>query len=103
MAKNDAGKAIAIISYLTWIGWIVAFLLNMQNKTDFGRFHIRQSLLIMLIAIVGWIIFWIPIIGWILAIALLVLWIMGLVYAIQGNKKEIPLIGQYAQDWFKFI
>lgn len=103
MEKNDSGKIIAIISYLTVIGWIVAFLLNMQNKTDFGRYHLRQSLLLALISIVGTFIFWIPIIGWLIGIIVLVLWIFGLVYAIQGQKKEVPLIGQYAQQWFKSL
>ena len=103
MAKNDEGKVIAIISYITWIGWIIAFIMNMEKKNDFAKFHLRQSLLLMLIWIVGWIVFWIPIIGWLLALVIFIFWIMGLVYAVQGQKKKIPLFGEWAQDWFKFI
>jgi len=100
MAKDDQSKVVAIVSYLTLIGWIVALIINMNKKTDLGSFHIRQSLLIM---IVGLVLSWIPIIGWLLAIVLFIFWIMGLVYAIQGQMKEVPIIGKYAQDWFKSL
>ncbi|MBW2965987.1 hypothetical protein KY342_02705 [Candidatus Woesearchaeota archaeon] len=96
--KDDQSKLVAILSYITLIGWVVALILNMQKKTELGSFHIRQALLIMIVGIVLW---WIPVIGWILNIIVFVFWVMGLVYAIQGQQKEVPLIGAYAQQWFK--
>ena len=36
--------------------------------------------------------------GWIF---LLVLDIMGLANAIKGEQKPLPLIGKYADEWFK--
>lgn len=99
----EDGKAIAIIAYLTWIGLIIAFVMNMEKKNQFAKFHIRQALMLVLIGLVGWIVFWIPVIGWAAAVVLLVFWIMGLVHAIQGEAKEVPLIGSLAQDWFKGI
>jgi uncharacterized membrane protein len=97
MPKEDNSKLVAILSYITIIGWIVALILNNSNKSSLGSFHIRQSLLIMIVGLVGLI----PIIGWIVSLALFVFWIMGLIYAINGQEKEIPIIGKYAQDWFK--
>jgi len=97
MAK-DQSKLVAILSYITLIGWIIALILNMQKKTELGSFHIRQALLLVIANVVLW---WIPVIGWILQVGVLVLWVMGLVYAVQGQMKEIPLIGKYAQQWFK--
>ena len=97
MAK-DQSKLVAILSYITLIGWIIALILNMNKKTELGSFHIRQALLLVILNIVLW---WIPVIGWILQIVVLVLWVMGLVYAVQGQMKEIPLVGKYAQQWFK--
>ncbi len=94
----DQSKLVAILSYITLIGWVIALILNMQNKTDLGSFHIRQALLLLLSMIV---LSWIPMIGWLLSIVLFVFWVIGLVYAIQGQQKEIPLIGKLAQDWFK--
>lgn len=94
---SDEGKTIAIISYITWIGWIIALIMNMEKKNDFARFHIRQTLLIFL----GSILAWIPFIGWIWGIFLFILWIIGLIAAINSEKKEVPILGHLAQDWFK--
>ncbi len=33
MPKKDNSKLVAIISYLTLIGWVVALILNTQDKT----------------------------------------------------------------------
>jgi uncharacterized membrane protein len=93
----DEGKTIAIISYITWIGWIIAFIMNTEKKNDFARFHLRQSLIIML----GSLLAWIPFVGWIWGVFLFVLWILGLIAAINGQKKEIPVLGSLAQQWFK--
>jgi len=98
MAKDDQAKLVAILSYITLVGWIIALILNMNKKTDLGSFHLRQALLL----VIAWIIFWwIPVIGWLLNIVVLVFAIMGLVYAIQGQKKEVPIVGSLAQQWFK--
>jgi len=35
----------------------------------------------------------IPCIGWIWAIFMMVCWIMGLIYAINQEEKQVPLIG----------
>ena len=98
MAKDDQGILVAILSYITLVGWIIALILNMNKKTDLGSFHLRQGLLL----VIAWLIFWwIPVIGWLLNIVVLVFAIMGLVYAIQGQKKEVPIVGSLAQQWFK--
>ena len=94
----DQGKLVAILSYITFVGWIVALILNLNNKTSLGSFHLRQALLLVIANIVLW---WIPIIGWLLQIVVLVFWIMGLIYAIQGQEKEVPVVGKYAAK-FKF-
>ncbi|MCP3682990.1 MAG: hypothetical protein GY861_09890 [bacterium] len=102
-SKADDGKTIAIISYLTWIGLLIAFIMNKDTKNDLAKFHIRQSLLIMIVGAIGGMVFWIPIIGWILGIVLFVFWVIGLIGAINGEKKEVPIIGKLSQQWFKSI
>src|SRR3989344_3563272 len=98
MAKNNA-QLVAILSYITIIGWIIALILHQQNKTALGGFHLRQALLLMIAGLLSMI----PMLGMVLAIVLFVFWIMGLVSAIQGKQKELPLIGRYARQWFKGI
>ena len=99
MAKKDNGKNVAIISYITIIGWVIALIMNQdKKKTELGSFHIRQTLLIFIIGILA---SWIPIVGWVVSILVFILWIIGLIGAIKGEKKLVPLIGPLAQDWFK--
>ncbi len=100
---ND-GKNIAIIAYLTIIGLIIAFVLNNEKRNDYATFHIRQSLGIFLTFFIGGIIRYIPFIGWILSIVILllvvVLWIVGIINAANGNKKPVPLLGEYYNNLF---
>ncbi|NQT77772.1 MAG: hypothetical protein HQ565_08660 [Bacteroidetes bacterium] len=100
-------QLIAIVSYLTFIGWIIAFVLYQNDKSELAIFHIRQTLGIYLLGIVGMLFLCIPLIGWILSILLpifiFVLWIIGLVNAAQGETKPVPLVGEFIQDLFKSI
>lgn len=102
----EDGKTIAIISYITLIGWIIALVMHQSNKTSLGAFHIRQMLGLMLfslaISIVGQVI-GLALVLWVLNLGLLVLWVLGLVGAIQGEEKEVPLVGPLFQDWFKGV
>lgn len=87
-------KIISIVSYLFLIGWIVALVLN-NPKQHLASFHIRQSLGIILLSIV---LSFIPVIGWIVS---LVIWIIGLMSAVNGEEKPVPVIGEQFQMWFK--
>ena len=102
----DNGKTVAIISYITLIGWIIALVMHNGNKTKLGGFHIRQTLGLMILYFANYIIFMVLTI-WllymILGIAILVLWVIGLVGAIQGEEKEVPLLGAQFQTWFKGV
>jgi uncharacterized membrane protein len=108
------GKSIAIISYLTIIGWIIAYVMHGNNKSQLGAFHLRQSFFLMLsgfaVAIAQWIFLFIPILGWIISIllyfgllGLFVLWIIGLIGALNGEEKKVPLLGDKAQQFLKGI
>ena len=94
------GKNVAIIAHITLIGWIIAIVMNSNNKNDLASFYIRQMLGLMLVAVV---LSFIPIVGWLLNLAMLVLWIISLMGAFEGKKKLVPVLGDYFQDWFKSI
>ena len=99
-------KTVAIISYITLIGWIVALILN-NPKSDFASFHIRQMLGLILAGIALQVLAFVPFLGWIVSvvgwIALLVFWVLGFIGAIQGEKKLVPVVGEYFQEWFKSL
>lgn len=104
--STDNGKTIAIIAYITLVGWIIALVMNNGNKTALGSFHVRQSLGIMcvgvLLSIISMII-GLGILSWIINLAILVLWIIGLISAVQGEMKPVPVVGEKFQEWFKGI
>lgn len=99
-------KVVAILSYVTVFGWIAAVIMN-NPKKPLASFHVRQMLGIMLAGLALMVVSIIPILGWIVAfvgmIALFVFWIMGLIGAIQGQQKPLPLIGERSQEWFKAL
>ncbi len=89
----------AIVAHLTLIGWIIAFIVNSNEKHEFATFHLRQTLGIYLIGIV---LGWVPVFGWICNIILFAFWLLSFIYALQGQQKTIPF-GEYFQDWFKAL
>jgi len=96
-------KLVGVLSYITFFGWIVALILN-NPKTEFGSFHIRQSLGILLIFAAAGAVNIIPILGWIAGavgfLLALVLWIMGIVGAAQQEMRIVPVLGDKFQEWF---
>jgi uncharacterized membrane protein len=99
------GKDIALISYLTLIGLVIAFVMNNDKKHEFVKFHIRQSLGLFLTAIALSFISIIPILGWLVWIVgiflLLYLWIKGLLNAINGKQEVLPILGEKYAEIFK--
>ncbi|RFN58347.1 hypothetical protein [Marixanthomonas ophiurae] len=103
---TDNGKNIAIIAYITLIGWIIALVMHNNNKTELGAYHLRQMLGIMVLGLVLSLLNMlldIYILALIIQIGLLVLWVLGLIAAVQGEKKPVPLLGEQFQQWFAGI
>jgi uncharacterized membrane protein len=111
-ASESEGKTAGIISYFTIIGWLIAyFAMHKDKKTGIGSYQLRQTLLLHIIYfILGWGVNFI--VGGIIALVyltyliqlgLFVLWLIGLIGAINGEKKPIPLIGEKAQTTFSSI
>ena len=95
-AAASEDKTVAILSYITLIGFIIAIVMNSSKKTKLGAFHLRQSLGLFLTSFLCII----PLLGLVIAIGILVFWIMGLISAIKGEMKPLPLLGGMYQKWF---
>jgi uncharacterized membrane protein len=97
-------KTVAILSYVTVVGFIVAILVHQSRKTQLGAFHLRQVLGLLLTGVVGGFAAVVPILGWIvwflLMIGMLVLWLLGLISALRGDMRPVPLLGEQYQRWF---
>ena len=87
VAVNEEAKRIAVISYITIIGMVIAFVMNNEKKLGFASYHIRQSIGLCATGLALGVIGIIPILGWIINIlgifVLLYMWIMALVNAIE--------------------
>ncbi|WP_397446279.1 DUF4870 domain-containing protein [Polaribacter sp. R77954] len=100
------GKTIAIISHLWVVGLVIAFIMNMNKKNYFASFYIRQMIGLNILQFLNGAIihrYFGQKIGWVLGIVLFVLWIISLIGAIQGEEKEVPVVGEHFQNWFRGI
>lgn len=103
---EDNGKTVAIISYIFLIGWIIALIMNNNNRTALASYHVRQALGIMcvgavLVILSGFLGF--GFLSRIIQLLALAFWIIGLISAVQGEMKPVPLLGEKFQEWFKGI
>ena len=100
----EDGKTLAIVSYLTYIGTIIAFILNNEKKNEFAAFHLRQAvglgIIFLLVELLTAFSFH-GILKSAFYIFLLVLWIIGFIGAINGEYKKVPILGDAFQKWFK--
>ena len=94
----------AVIAYILFF---VPLLTGDAKKDPFVKYHVKQGLVLFLLAVlinvIGWIIpfyFWYSI-SWILSLGVLVLLILGIVNAVNGKQEPLPLVGKFA-DVFKF-
>ncbi|MBR1457595.1 MAG: hypothetical protein IJ594_10625 [Oscillospiraceae bacterium] len=94
MNKNT--KLFSVISYITWIGWIAAFVLS-EKDDKLVRHHLNQALVINIIETVGTFLTRMgglfAVIGEIVDLAVLVFFIMGIVRAAKLSDEPLPLIG----------
>jgi len=108
-APNTADdRTVAILSYITIIGFIIAIVLYSSKKTVLGGFHLRQVLGLIVTGLVFWVasivLMFIPILGWLVVLggwlAFLFMWLMGLIAAVNGQQKPMPILGAKYQQWF---
>ena len=108
-AKEDT--TVALLAYITIIGFIIAIVMHNGKKTALGAFHLRQVLGLFITGLVIWlpciIISMIPVVqlimillGPVILISLFVFWVMGLLAAINGQQKPLPVVGAHYQKWF---
>ena len=110
--SSDEGKTVAIISYLTLIGFIIAIIQHGSNKTKLGAYHLRQVVGFMVtgvgLSILLWLIalpmFLSPLfiisISFIVWIVLLVSIIVSFINAVNGKEKPAPVLGELYEKWF---
>lgn len=91
----EKNKVIAALAYLIFFLPLLA-----AQDSSYARFHANQGLLLFILGFGGnTILTIIPIIGWILipffSLFVIILGVTGILNAINGKAKDLPLIGQY--------
>ena len=106
----EEGRTFAILSYALGLIGIPFFLVPLiMRNNEFSLYHSKQCLMLALcgivIGILGTILTPVFCIGIVLMLAgsifILVLCIIGLIGSVKGEQKPLPVIGKYADDWFK--
>ena len=96
MYQNHS-RTLAVVSYITWIGWIIAFLIR-DRRDAYVAHHLNQALLINLLKIAGGLCVMLPHIGEelssVVGVAAFVLIIMGIYRAANWRMDPLPVIGE---------
>lgn len=102
--KDDDSKLLAFVAtFFSIVGFIIVFLIKRDDK--YVMFYAKQSLVLfigaIIIAVIDGLFLFIPIIGWfisaVLELIVVVFWVLSWVYALSGEKKELPYIGKYGK------
>ena len=90
----EKNKVMAILAYILFFIPLLA-----AKDSKFARFHTNQGLVLFLGGIIASVVAVIPVIGWIIApiagLVITVLAVIGIINALNGRAKELPVIGKF--------
>ena len=96
-------KICVILQYFFPIGAIWFFVDEKMKQSSLAKFHLKQSLVLVVLSIaimiLSFIVPFFVLVGWIFNLAILVLWILGLINAVNGVEKELPVVGKFASKF----
>jgi hypothetical protein len=115
---SDEDKTVAILAYITLIGFIIAIVQHSSNKTKLGAYHLRQavgfmitgiamSIILVLIALpmlsmrtsVADYAMFIYLLSFVIWIGLFVCLIISIINAASGRLKPAPIFGRLFEKW----
>lgn len=99
------GKTWAIVSHLTFVGLIIAVIMNMDKRNAFTSFYNRQMLGLVILLFISQITdkYINGTLGYILWIISAIGWLFSFIHILKGEIKPIPYIGEKFQEWFRNI
>ena len=88
-----------VISLFSYIGILFLVPLLAARESKYAQFHVNQGLVLFLTDIILGVVAAVPVIGWIVSgagyVFTVVCAVIGIINALQGNAKELPLIGKF--------
>lgn len=107
-----SNKTLAIVSYITIIGWVVAYFSfkDRTEKDSLTKYHLKQAFGLAVVSILlsialNIILSIVPSLYFLsfVNLGILVLWVIGIINASNEAEKPLPLIGKMFEDKFSFI
>lgn len=102
MEETPKKVQVNIMALISYIGPLCLIPILMKDKDGFVKFHAKQGLILFISEIAAWLIVGLVPALWALVnlvnIVWLVLSIIGIMNVTKGEKKEIPVIGQFAEQ-----
>jgi uncharacterized membrane protein len=100
--KGDVLEKSTLMAALAYLGILIVIpFLTEDYKDPFVKFHIKQGVVLIVFGIIGFFVSVIPVLGWLIGwlfwLAALILLVIGVMNAVSGNEKELPVIGHFAK------
>jgi uncharacterized membrane protein len=103
-------KTLSVISYVTIIGWLIAYFSSNDKREPLVSYHLKQGLGIFIVALIFNIAFTviastIPSLAFLglAGYAFLIFMILGIINALNEKETPIPLIGKMFENQFAFL
>ncbi|MEG0529235.1 MAG: DUF4870 domain-containing protein [Bacilli bacterium] len=102
-------KILSIVSYISIVGWIIAYFVGKDKADDLLKYHLKQGFGLFIFSFIWGILISILAgvtgIGMIRILGLvnLILMIIGIINAANNVKKPLPIIGKMFENNFGFI
>ena len=90
----EKNKAMGLLAYILFFIPLLA-----AKNSPFARYHANQGLVLFICGLISSLVWIIPILGWIIApilsIVITVLAVIGIINALNGKAKKLPIIGKF--------
>lgn len=99
---DDLIVVCGVLQYFFPVGQIWFVIDDSMKRNKFVTFHLKQSLILLITSVlVSVLLLIIPFLWPLGQLFLIFLWVVGLIAAIKGELKELPLVGKFTSH-FKF-
>lgn len=103
--QTPEGKSTALLAYIPFVGFLIAYSVNKQDKHPFATWHTKNMFGIFLMFFVA-LVFMSgknPYIGDIIWVISMFVWIYSFIMAYRNKEKGVPILDEKFQEWFKFL
>lgn len=102
---KPAGKSTALLAYIPFVGFMIAYFVNREDNYSFATWHIKNMFGLFIMFVVAMVVMneihsVTGDISWLLTFCL---WIFSFIMAVGNKEKGIPVLSEKFQDWFTFL